>query len=195
MLRVNFRSVFDLAWKREKMGENTHTHTYIYIYIFIATTSGSVSKTGNGEECRDLIEPSRNSVNKQEYLTPISGIETQNENERYEQQKNFREDSKQGHGSDNDEMSVSSRSQDQEDGITSNRLQETTTTHPIHLNSGDLFSKDVSKGGEESGAPPAQAQVQGGHTSRFFASLFGAGEKSASRVEASPNAQNNIQVR
>ncbi len=190
MLRVNFRSGFDFAWKREKMGENTHTH----IYIFITTTSGSAAKTVNGEG-RDLIEPYRNGVNKQEYSTPTSGIETQNEIERYKQQKNFREDSKQGHGSDDDEMSISPPSQNQEDGMTSNRLQETTTTHPIHPSSGNVSSKDVSKGGEESGAPPVQAQVHGGHTSYFFASLFGAGEKAASSMEASPNVQNNNQVR
>ncbi len=78
-----------------------------------------------------------------------------------------------------DKMNVLSPSpQKQEDGLTSNRLQETKTL-PVPPSSGDLSSNNVAKGGG---------------TSRFFASLFGHGEKAVSSAVSS-NVQNNKQVR
>ncbi len=162
---------------------NTLANTRIHLCIFI-TTSGSEVKTVNGEECRDVIEPSRNELNKQGCLPPTSGIETQNGHETYRQQKHVREDSKQ---CDDDEMCVSSP-QNQEDGMTSDRMQETTTPPPKHQLSGDLSSKGASKGDEDSRAP-----VLAGNTSRFFGSLFGAKEKAASNMAL--NTQNSNQVK
>ncbi len=189
---MNLRSGLNVVWKREKMDENArkHTHTHTHTYIFI-TTSGPAVKTLSVEGRGDLIEPSRNGVDKQEFLTPTSEIETQNGNERCEQQKDFGEGNKQGPGA--DDMSISlPLAQKQEDGMTSNRLQE--TTQHILPSSGDMSSNDMANGGGESGTQSVQAQVHGGHTSRFFASLFRAGDKAAASAEASPNVQNNMQV-
>ncbi len=157
---------------RVKMHAYIHTHTHTLIYIFI-TASESATKTVRGEEYGDLIESSRNGASKQG-LSCTSGIETQNESERSEQQVDFGE-GVQDPGS--DEMNALSTSpQKQEDGITSNGLQETKTL-PVPPSSG---SKNVAKGG--------------GHTSRFFASLFGVGEKAVSSAVTS-DVQNSKQVR